>query len=79
MTKNLSPSNAVDCNDFASLGHTYDAHSLRRNKNISQENQYQRSFVEQVTLNKPILKYDYRILLIKILDRIGLNLNKCKC
>lgn len=48
MTKNLSPSNAVDCNDFASISHTYDAHSLRRNKNISQENQYQRSFVEQV-------------------------------
>lgn len=49
MTKNLSPSNAVDCNDFASLSHNYDAHSLRRNKNISQENHYQRNFVEQVS------------------------------
>uniref|UniRef100_A0A336LAK6 CSON007695 protein n=1 Tax=Culicoides sonorensis TaxID=179676 RepID=A0A336LAK6_CULSO len=44
LTKNLSPSNDIDCNDFST---TYDTHSLRRKANTNQESQYQRTFVEQ--------------------------------
>lgn len=55
LTKNLSPNNAMDCNSFAaSMGNlsNYDPHdTLRRNQQLRmQENQYQRSFVEQVRI-----------------------------
>lgn len=50
LTRSLSPNNMVDGNSFSrSASHTsFDTHSLRRNKQRLEEDQYARSLAEQV-------------------------------